>query len=95
MHGAQVVARAVLEGAGAVDHGVEPGQRAGPVGDPRHMAEVALDPVGEGEAPFSRRHLAPKTHHLVALGVQPRQDIRADQPVAADDQNAHAPVADL
>ena len=88
MHGVEVVARAVLQGPGAIDHGVHTLQHRGPVLD-RGAAQVGDPPVDGREAQARGGDVAPDADHRVILGQQPRGHVRTDQAIGPEHQDPH------
>lgn len=92
LHAAQIVPRAVLQQPGAVDHRLDVGEQRHPVGGGPHPREIGRHPPGVRMGAPGRVDPPPGRDDVVPGAPQRDQDVGADQPVGADDENAHLPT---
>ena len=88
VRGHEPVAGAFLQGSGAVHHRLHAPQHGLPFGR-RLVCEVDLDPTDPRKASSGRRDPPARADDLMAKHDEASDDIAADQPIAADDEDAN------
>jgi len=92
--GFEIVARAVLKRAGAVDHCIDATEQWPPIRR-RHSSHVRPDPGRARFSPSGQVEIAGRPDDVMPLSDQPGGDVAADQPIRPDYQHSHArcPIA--
>jgi hypothetical protein len=88
----QIVARALLQGPGAIDHRVDPGEERRPV-ILAERGQIGFFPLRERKPAPGEADVAADPDHPMAGRRQFGDDVAADQAVSANDKDAHAPPA--
>ena len=86
---ADIVARAVLQSARAIHHGIDAPQRVAPILRRDEPGDVVLDPICFGTVQARRPDVSPETRYRMPGGEAAGDHGRADEAVASENQDSH------